>query len=122
MIITDNPLLVNNNLEFSFVFLFHLLKKPSICKTTNNFILKKLFFFRRMLVKCNIYWSKDSLVFYAKSPLGFDSRLIIYKTKKRHYRVSFCFGDPYGNRTHVTAVKGPCLNRLTNGPGSGSRT
>ena len=28
-------------------------------------------------------------------------------------------GDPYGNRTHVTAVKGRCLNRLTNGPGSG---
>ena len=27
-----------------------------------------------------------------------------------------CFGDPYGNRTHVTAVKGPCLNLLTNGP------
>ena len=26
------------------------------------------------------------------------------------------FYDPYGNRTHVTAVKGPCLNRLTNGP------
>ena len=26
------------------------------------------------------------------------------------------FGDPYGNRTHVTAVKGPCLNHLTNGP------
>ena len=25
-------------------------------------------------------------------------------------------GDPYGNRTHVTAVKGRCLNRLTNGP------
>ena len=31
-------------------------------------------------------------------------------------------GDPYGNRTHVTAVKGPCLNRLTNGPGSGDWT
>ena len=29
-------------------------------------------------------------------------------------------GDPYGNRTHVTAVKGRCLNRLTNGPGSGN--
>ena len=28
----------------------------------------------------------------------------------------FRFGDPYGNRTHVTAVKGPCLNLLTNGP------
>ena len=28
-----------------------------------------------------------------------------------------CFrGDPWGNRTPVTAVKGRCLNRLTNGP------
>ncbi len=27
-----------------------------------------------------------------------------------------CFGDPYGTRTHVTAVKGRCLNHLTNGP------
>ena len=26
-------------------------------------------------------------------------------------------GDPYGTRTHVTAVKGRCLNHLTNGPG-----
>ena len=34
----------------------------------------------------------------------------------------FLFGDPYGNRTHVTAVKGRCLNRLTNGPGSGDLT
>ncbi len=25
-------------------------------------------------------------------------------------------GDPYGIRTHVTAVKGPCLNHLTTGP------
>ena len=24
--------------------------------------------------------------------------------------------DPYGDRTHVSAVKGPCLNHLTNGP------
>ena len=31
---------------------------------------------------------------------------------------AFCerFGDLCGNRTHVTAVKGPCLNRLTNRP------
>ena len=34
--------------------------------------------------------------------------------------LSFC-GDPCGNRTHVTAVKGRCLSRLTNGPyGSGN--
>ena len=26
------------------------------------------------------------------------------------------FGDPYGTRTHDTAVKGRCLNRLTKGP------
>ena len=26
------------------------------------------------------------------------------------------FGDPDGNRTHVSAVKGRCLNRLTTGP------
>ena len=25
-------------------------------------------------------------------------------------------GDLYGNRTHVTAVKGPCFDRLTNRP------
>ena len=34
-------------------------------------------------------------------------------------------GDPSGNRTRDTAVKGRCLNRLTNGPyeiGSSSRT
>ena len=30
---------------------------------------------------------------------------------------AFCIsGDPWGNRTPVTAVKGRCLNRLTNGP------
>ena len=26
------------------------------------------------------------------------------------------FGDAYGTRTRVTAVKGRCLNRLTNAP------
>ena len=28
----------------------------------------------------------------------------------------FVFGDPWENRTPVTAVKGRCLSRLTNGP------
>ena len=38
--------------------------------------------------------------------------------KNRHLIRGACSfsGDPYGNRTHVTAVKGRCLNRLTNGP------
>ena len=40
----------------------------------------------------------------------------------RHRMMSGIFGDPYGNRTHITAVKGRCLNLLTNGPGSGNLT
>ena len=40
-----------------------------------------------------------------------------HKKEKHHKRGAFLWsGDPYGNRTHVTAVKGPCLSRLTNGP------
>ncbi len=38
------------------------------------------------------------------------------KNQKHHKDVSGFFGDPYGNRTHVPAVKGRCLDRLTNGP------
>ena len=30
--------------------------------------------------------------------------------------LAFKFGDPYGNWTHDSAVKGRCLNLLTNGP------
>ena len=37
-------------------------------------------------------------------------------TKTHHHQKILLKNDPYGNRTHVTAVKGPCLNRLTNGP------
>ncbi len=45
------------------------------------------------------------------------------KKKKPERNCVQVFGDPYGNRTHVTAVKGRCLNRLTNGPyGSGNLT
>ena|GEM_PF-2106078 len=42
--------------------------------------------------------------------------LLLQNKKASAKQMLFCFGDPYGNRTHVTAVKGPCLNRLTNGP------
>ena len=35
--------------------------------------------------------------------------------KKTPLRCLF-YGDPDGNRTRVTAVKGRCLNRLTTGP------
>ena len=36
--------------------------------------------------------------------------------KRESEQDSLFFGDPYGTRTHVTAVKGRCLNHLTNGP------
>ena len=43
--------------------------------------------------------------------------LFSYKQKNHLYQSDKGdLGDPYGNRTHVTAVKGRCLNRLTNGP------
>ena len=42
------------------------------------------------------------------------------KRKRALIFISALNGDPCENRTRVTAVKGPCLNRLTNGPyGSG---
>ena len=41
--------------------------------------------------------------------------LIILIAKKTPFRCLF-YGDPDGNRTRVTAVKGRCLNRLTTGP------
>ena len=38
--------------------------------------------------------------------------------KRTHAPKGACsfFGDPWENRTPVTAVKGRCLSRLTNGP------
>ena len=51
--------------------------------------------------------------------IGTDSIFNAFNVKSiyilHRFRAVF-FGDPYGIRTHVTAVKGPCLNHLTNGP------
>ena len=55
----------------------------------------------------------------AKPVGGFGIRMA--KKKPSEWMTSI-FGDPYGNRTHITAVKGRCLNLLTNGPGSGNLT
>ncbi len=43
-------------------------------------------------------------------------RWIIPNKNPLSYENGFLFGDPWGNRTPVTAVKGRCLDRLTNGP------
>ena len=41
-----------------------------------------------------------------------DFYIITYVSNKIKLKIN----DPTGNRTRVTAVKGPCLNRLTIGP------
>ena len=55
-----------------------------------------------------------ALVAVLRTAALFDSRT--GQIKNPPSECSRDFYDPYGNRTHVTAVKGPCLNRLTNGP------
>ncbi len=44
-----------------------------------------------------------------------DAKKIV-KSKKIQTDAGFLGGDPDGIRTHDTAVKGRCLNRLTTGP------
>ena len=50
------------------------------------------------------------------SASGFDLREA-HQHKKTGAPKCSCFcGDPYGNRTPVSALRGPCLSLLTNGP------
>ena len=58
--------------------------------------------------------------FYTSVRTGAALSIPVRQKIKDTIRCPLFFGDPYGNRTHVTAVKGRCLNRLTNGPGSGN--
>ena len=58
-----------------------------------------------------------------KRALRYAPGEIPHTRRKKHHPIWVVFfGDPSGNRTHVTAGKGPCLNRLTNGPGLTKRT
>ena len=83
------------------------------------------------------YKSKDSLFYVTKERSSEDNRLRWWTMTGSNCRHPACkagalpaelivhIGDPSGNRTRDTAVKGRCLNRLTNGPyeiGSSSRT
>ena len=59
----------------------------------------------------------------AKEDKGFEplhgfTRLTVFKTVpfSRTWVILQKKNDPYGIRTRVTAVKGRCLNHLTNGP------
>ena len=58
----------------------------------------------------------DRKCFFMLSKLLFFQ--ISHKTQKalEVFIPRLLIGDPYGNRTHDSAVKGRCLNRLTNGP------
>ncbi len=53
---------------------------------------------------------KDGELFTLLGPSGCG------KTTLLRMIAGFNYGDPYGTRTRVAAVKGRSLNRLTNGP------
>ena len=61
-------------------------------------------------VSISYFLKKVYILYYvARLPIRDKAKTPLRNAQRRFY-------DPYGNRTHVTAVKGPCLNRLTNGP------
>jgi hypothetical protein len=53
---------------------------------------------------------------HRKLGAGFYTFLILLKKRRFALQTDVFTYDPYGIRTRVTAVKGRCLNHLTNGP------
>ena len=54
-----------------------------------------------------------------RGPFSWEKLRLAFPTVKKtdlNMKSVLKFGDPYENRTRVTAVKGRCLNRLTKGP------
>ena len=68
-----------------------------------------------MTAKAVILLRKNAKRLRTRAFGAFDS---LRGAKKEHLHdvQVFFFGDPWENRTPVTAVKGRCLSRLTNGP------
>ena len=67
-----------------------------------------------MLLRRNFFaYPSIFLKHFLKEPLRSRSPLTTLKERKTGKKKE---NDPYGNRTHHSAVKGRCLNRLTNGP------
>ena len=66
------------------------------------------------IITCNYKEGEEKITFEDIE----DSELGDYIKNKPEQECSdlFAFGDPDGNRTHDTTVKGWCLNLLTNGP------
>ena len=57
------------------------------------------------------------MFFFTQNPLTGSIPVPIYANKKTDTCVSvFLFGDPYGNRTHDSTLRGWRLSRLTNRP------
>ncbi len=72
--------------------------------------------------KANIIPKRKTAIVYRREKNEDRKEKRTKEKRQPHSRLPFSFGDPWGNRTPVTAVKGRCLNLLTNGPGSGSWT
>ena len=76
---------------------------------------------RKRNLFCSIFWwPVRGLSLRSKKMQAFSEPRWVRPTethsKRAHLVVCSFAGDPYGTRTHVTTVKGWCLNRLTNGP------
>ena len=69
------------------------------------------------LVTCNFKEGTTKITFDDIENSGFGDFVKRQKNKpEQKCSDLFVFGDPNGTRTHVTTVKGWCLNRLTMGP------
>ena len=68
-----------------------------------------------------VNWYRENISEIVAKIEKFQKILFARNEKEKTHTFVCVFGDPYGNRTHVFAVRGRCLSRLTNGPGSGSR-
>ncbi|MBQ8351707.1 MAG: hypothetical protein IJY20_06665, partial [Clostridia bacterium] len=81
-------------------------------KETHNVRLKKRNVFLAKnggnLPRANQY-APGILVAALPPPFRFPYGVTILKQKETHIVRLFLFGDPYGNRTHVFAVRGRCL-------------
>ena len=87
----------------------------------NGFVNSIYLFDDRIVITCNYKNNESVITLEEIEESGLldapkTSKMTKEKPETQKCSDLFLFGDPYGNRTHVTTVKGWCLNRLTKGP------
>ena len=82
----------------------------------DGFVHKIFLYDDHALITCNYKDGTEEITFDDITETTDASGQNKNKPEQRRCSDLFKSGDPYGIRTHVTAVKGRCLNRLTKGP------